>query len=145
MMAWFDWVLGPFDWIHAATHTIARQMPTRARNKAARRQSGAMLIRAPHPDARLRKESEHPQDIPTANEVEDHLNRNGVRTWHGRFDGAWLHIVARESQRRQVEWLLSGQLDVVSYSQMRGWARRWADGPAPRQNGRRQRRREAWR
>jgi hypothetical protein len=128
-MSWFDWALGPLDLIHAARHTIARQLPTRARSRRARAETGAVLIRVPHPDARLRKESADPQRIPHIIEVEDHLTRNGVRIWAGRFDGAWLHLVARQSQRSQVEYLLSGQLDVTDRNCMRGWSRRWADAP----------------
>lgn len=143
-MAWFDAILGPFDLIDATWHTIQRLRRTKARNRRARTQSGAVLIRVPHPDASIRKK-DGGQSMPQCVEVNEHLKRNGVRTWFGRFDSEWLHLVARESQRSQVEWLLSGELDVTSYDRMRGWGRRWADAPAtgrqPRQQ-RRQRRRE---
>ena len=129
-MAWFDAILGPLDFIDAAWHTMRRMQPTRARSRKARGQSGAVLIRVPHPSGLIRKE--RGSDVPLCIEVNDHLRRHGVRTWFGRFDSEWLHIVARESQRRQVTWLLSGDLDVISYSQMREYQSRWGEGPRPR-------------
>lgn len=139
-MAWFDWVLGPLDLIHAAGHTIARQIPTRARRRAARTETGAVLIRVPHPDARMRKDADDPGRIPSLIEVEEHLRRHNVRIWAGRFDGAWMHIVGRESQRSQIEWLLGGQLDVTDRDQLCSFAHRWADAPAARRPSRPNRR-----
>jgi hypothetical protein len=125
MMAWWDDLLGPLNFISMGISTAGRSRPTQARRKAARRDSGAVIIRAPHPDARIRRQAADPARVPSIDDVEVHLRRNGIRTWQWTYNSQWIAISARASQRRAVLWLLGGSLDVTDRDQLRDWSRRW--------------------
>lgn len=130
-MAWWDDLIGPMNFISVAQSVLGRARPTRARHRRARRDSGLVVIRAPHPDARIRRQAADPWRVPTIDEVEDHLRANGVRTWQWTHNSQWIAISARASQRTAVLWLLGGALDVTDRDQMRGWRRPWKDGRSP--------------